>query len=282
MTTLGRSAVRRLSGHGRSSAAPATPLRAVADIPRNAAKARTRGADTPPEPGPLRRADPRRSSSEYAGRAPRAAPFDPAAPSVPVSGRVFGPEEVVELVARQPRLLADRGPGDDALRARAARASPATATRCSSTPARRRTWSRSSALTSPRLRRPAAAARATRSSPSPPASRRPSTRSSRTASSRSSSTSTLPTYNIDVAQLEAAALGPHARRRASRTRSATRSTSTPSPRSAARHGLFLVEDCCDALGSTYDGRPRRHVRRPRDALVLPRPPHHHWARAARS
>ena len=30
-----------------------------------------------------------------------------------------------------------------------------------------------------------------------------------------------------------------------------------------KHGLWLVEDCCDALGATYGGQPRRHLRRHR-------------------
>ena len=41
-----------------------------------------------------------------------------------------------------------------------------------------------------------------------------------------------------------------------------------------RHGLLLVEDCCDALGSTWQRPARRHVRRRRHLLVLPCPPDH--------
>ena len=42
-----------------------------------------------------------------------------------------------------------------------------------------------------------------------------------------------------------------------------------------RHGLYLIEDCCDALGATYR-RPRRgDVRRPRHRQLLSGAPHHH-------
>ena len=64
---------------------------------------------------------------------------------------------------------------------------------------------------------------------------------------------TVPTYNIDVAQLETA-LSP-------RTRAIMLAHTLGNPFDldavtafAARHGLFLIEDCCDAIGSTYRGR----------------------------
>ena len=63
----------------------------------------------------------------------------------------------------------------------------------------------------------------------------------------------LPTYNVDVSQLEAA-LSP-------RTRALMFAHTLGNPfdaaavtRFARRHGLWLVEDCCDAVGSTYHGR----------------------------
>ena len=63
----------------------------------------------------------------------------------------------------------------------------------------------------------------------------------------------LPTYNIDVAQLEAA-ITP-------RTKAIMLAHTLGNPynldavtRLAREHGLWLVEDCCDALGSTYNGR----------------------------
>lgn len=64
----------------------------------------------------------------------------------------------------------------------------------------------------------------------------------------------LPTYNIDVAQIEAA-IGP-------RTKAIMLAHTLGNPFDlnaivalAKRHGLWLIEDCCDALGSLYDGRP---------------------------
>lgn len=63
----------------------------------------------------------------------------------------------------------------------------------------------------------------------------------------------LGTYNVDVGQL-AAAVGP-------RTRAIVLAHTLGNPfnleavtRLAREHGLWLVEDCCDALGSTWDGR----------------------------
>jgi CDP-6-deoxy-D-xylo-4-hexulose-3-dehydrase len=63
----------------------------------------------------------------------------------------------------------------------------------------------------------------------------------------------LPTYNIDVDQIEAA-ITP-------RTKAIMLAHTLGNPFDldavlslARRHGLWLVEDCCDALGSTYKGR----------------------------
>ena len=63
----------------------------------------------------------------------------------------------------------------------------------------------------------------------------------------------IPTYNIDVARIEAA-IGP-------KTRAIMLAHTLGNPfdlgevvRIAKQHGLWLIEDCCDALGSTYGGR----------------------------
>ncbi|MBM3545743.1 MAG: lipopolysaccharide biosynthesis protein RfbH [Alphaproteobacteria bacterium] len=65
---------------------------------------------------------------------------------------------------------------------------------------------------------------------------------------------TLPTHCVDVEQLEQA-IGP-------RTRAIMIAHPLGNPFAvgevaaiAGKHGLWLVEDCCDALGATYDGRP---------------------------
>jgi CDP-4-dehydro-6-deoxyglucose reductase, E1 len=64
---------------------------------------------------------------------------------------------------------------------------------------------------------------------------------------------TTPTLNVDASQLEAA-LGP-------RTRAVMLAHTLGNPFDLGRvrafaqaHGLWLIEDCCDAVGSTYDGR----------------------------
>ncbi|MCP5249201.1 MAG: lipopolysaccharide biosynthesis protein RfbH [Candidatus Accumulibacter sp.] len=65
---------------------------------------------------------------------------------------------------------------------------------------------------------------------------------------------TIPGYNIDVEQIEGAI--------SDRTRAIVLAHTLGNPfdlravgRLARQHGLWLIEDCCDALGSTYDGRP---------------------------
>lgn len=64
---------------------------------------------------------------------------------------------------------------------------------------------------------------------------------------------TIPTYNVDVRQLEAA-LG-------ERTRAIMLAHTLGNPFDLAavvdfaqRHNLWLIEDCCDAVGATYDGQ----------------------------
>ncbi|KFB74460.1 MAG: lipopolysaccharide biosynthesis protein RfbH [Candidatus Accumulibacter phosphatis] len=63
---------------------------------------------------------------------------------------------------------------------------------------------------------------------------------------------TLPTYNIDVGQIESAI--------STRTRAIMLAHTLGNPfnlrevcRIAKKHGLWLIEDCCDALGSSHDG-----------------------------
>lgn len=63
----------------------------------------------------------------------------------------------------------------------------------------------------------------------------------------------IPTYNLDASQLEAA--------RSDRTRAVMAAHTLGNPFDlasvtafCARHDLLLVEDCCDAVGSTYAGR----------------------------
>ncbi len=64
----------------------------------------------------------------------------------------------------------------------------------------------------------------------------------------------IPTYNIDSRQLEAAV--------SEKTKAIMLAHALGNPfdvaevtRVARKYNLWLIEDCCDALGSTYDGRP---------------------------
>jgi CDP-6-deoxy-D-xylo-4-hexulose-3-dehydrase len=64
----------------------------------------------------------------------------------------------------------------------------------------------------------------------------------------------LPSYGIDISQLEAA--------RSPRTRAIIVAHTLGNPYDigavaefAKEHELFLIEDCCDAVGATFDGRP---------------------------
>ena len=89
---------------------------------------------------------------------------------------------------------------------------------------------------------------------------------------------TLPSYEIDVSQLEAA--------RGDTTRAIMVAHTLGNvfdldavTAFAKRHDLWLIEDCCDALGSTWKGR---HVGTFGDvATVSFYPAHHIWVRAAR-
>ena len=81
----------------------------------------------------------------------------------------------------------------------------------------------------------------------------------------------IPTYNIDVTKLEAA-IGP-------KTKAIMLAHTLGNPynlfevtRIARKHKLWLIEDCCDALGSTYGGK---HVGSFGDIATLSFYPAHH-------
>lgn len=81
----------------------------------------------------------------------------------------------------------------------------------------------------------------------------------------------IPTYNIDATQLEAA-LSPQ-------TRAVMVAHTLGNPFNLAavtafcrKHDLWLIEDCCDAVGSTYDGR---HVGQFGDLATVSFYPAHH-------
>ena len=76
-------------------------------------------------------------------------------------------------------------------------------------------------------------------------------------------------------QLEAALSPAHPRRSCSPTRWAIHSISPRSTAFAKKHDLWLIEDCCDALGSTYDGQQVGTFGDLATASFYPGPPHHH-------
>ncbi len=63
----------------------------------------------------------------------------------------------------------------------------------------------------------------------------------------------IPTYNIDVTRIEAA-IGPKTRAIMLAHTLGNPFDLTEVARVAEQHGLWLIEDCCDALGATYGGR----------------------------
>jgi CDP-6-deoxy-D-xylo-4-hexulose-3-dehydrase len=190
--------------------------------------------------------------ASYASQRHAPAAFDPVRPSVPVSGRVFGPEEVVALVRSSLDFWLTAGPEADAFECELAQAtghrhalmvnSGSSANLAAIT-----------ALTSPQL-----GARRLR----------PGDEVITVASGFPTTVNpivqnglvpvfvdvTFPTYDVDLDQLEAA-ISP-------RTRAVVLAHTLGNPFSVGRvaelcreHGLFLVEDCCDALGAAYDGKP---------------------------
>ena len=97
--------------------------------------------------------------------------------------------------------------------------------------------------------------RATRSSPCRRASPPPSTRSCRTGWCRCSWMSSIPTYNVDVTPPGGSAVAP-------RTRAVMLAHTLGNPFDLdgvhgvwRRHRLWLIEDCCDALGPRYRRTP---------------------------
>jgi CDP-6-deoxy-D-xylo-4-hexulose-3-dehydrase len=190
--------------------------------------------------------------AEYATQRHPAPTFDPAHPSVPVSGKVFGPEEVVALVRSGLDFWLTSGPETRAFeRALARRAGVkhalmvnsgssanllAVATLCSS------------ALGDQRLRPGEEVITVAAGFP--------------TTVNPLVQHGLIPvfvdvdpaTLNIDVGGLEAAV--------SSRTRAVVLAHTLGNPFDLAavsefcrRHELLLIEDCCDALGASFDGRP---------------------------
>jgi CDP-6-deoxy-D-xylo-4-hexulose-3-dehydrase len=172
--------------------------------------------------------------------------------SVPVSGRVYGAEEVVELVRTSLDFWLTAGPET----ARFERALARTAGRRHAlmvNSGSSANLAAVTALTSPRLgeRRLVAGDEVITVAAGFPTTVAPIVQNGLVPVFVDV---TLPTYNVDVSALERAL--------SERTRAVVLAHTLGNPFDLAvvtafcrEHGLFLVEDCCDALGARYGGRP---------------------------
>jgi CDP-6-deoxy-D-xylo-4-hexulose-3-dehydrase len=190
--------------------------------------------------------------AEYAAERHAPKGFDPTRPSVPVSGRVFGTEEVVELVRTSLDFWLTAGPETKKFEralARAAGLRHALMVNSGSSA----NLAAITALTSPQLgdRRLRPGDEVITVAAGFPTTVNPIVQNRLVPVFVDVE---LPTYNVDPAQLEAAV--------SSRTRAVVIAHTLGNPFDleavtdlCRRHDLMLVEDCCDALGATYDGRP---------------------------
>jgi CDP-6-deoxy-D-xylo-4-hexulose-3-dehydrase len=190
--------------------------------------------------------------AEYAAERHAPTGFDPTSPAVPVSGRVFGAEEVVELVRTSLDFWLTAGPETKKFEralARAAGLRHALMVNSGSSA----NLAAVTALTSPQLgdRRLRPGDEVITVAAAFPTTVNPIVQNRLVPVFVDVE---LPTYNIDPAQLEAAV--------SSRTRAVVIAHTLGNPfdlgavtELCRRHDLMLVEDCCDALGATYDGRP---------------------------
>ena len=191
--------------------------------------------------------------AEYARDRHRPAPFDPAAPRVSCAGRVFGEEEVVELVRTSLDFWLTAGPETEAFEHRLREATGHRHALLVNSGSSANLLALS-ALTSPRLRDRRL---------------RPGDEVITVAAGFPTTVNPILQNGLVPVFVDVDAAGVQHRRHPARgraaatargpswspTRSATRSTSTRSTAFCERHGLWLIEDCCDALGSTWNGRP---------------------------
>ncbi len=205
---------------------------------------------------------------EYAGERHPPRAFDPENPSVPCSGRVFGPEEVAELVRTSLDFWLTAGPEATAFERRLRGVTGHRHALLVNSGSSANLLA-VSALTSPRLgeRRLRPGDEVITVAAGFPTTVNPLVQNGLVPVFVDV---TLPTYNIDVSMLEAA--------RSERTRAVVVAHTLGNPfdldavsEFCRRHDLFLIEDCCDALLARH---ARGHPRRPGDALVLPGPPDH--------
>ena len=205
--------------------------------------------------------------------------FVPGSSSVPVSGKTIGPEDICSVVDSALDGWFTTGRFAESSSANSLASSASAAPR-SSTPAPPRICSPSRALTSPKLgdRRLQPGDEVITVAAGFPTTVNPIIQNGLVPVFVDVA---LPTYNIDV----------------SPARSGHQSESTKAIMIAhtlgnpfdldavtafcEKHNLWLIEDCCDALGSTYNGQQRRHLRRHRHRQLLSRAPHHHGRRRRR-
>lgn len=188
----------------------------------------------------------------YATQRHRPAQFDPASPSVPVSGKVFGPEEVVELVRSSLDFWLTSGPETKRFeRALARRAGVRHALMVNSGSSANLLAVSTLCSTGLRERRLERGDEVITVAAGFPTTVNPIVQNGLVPVFVDIA---LPGYNIDVAQLEAAV--------SARTRAVVIAHTLGNPFDldtvaafCARHDLMLIEDCCDALGATYRGRP---------------------------
>jgi CDP-6-deoxy-D-xylo-4-hexulose-3-dehydrase len=187
----------------------------------------------------------------YAQEEHAPAAFDPARPSAPVSGRVYGAEEMVALVGASLDFWLTAGPETETFERKLAQATGhrhALMVNSGSSANLAAVTALTSALLGDRALRPGdevitvAAGFPTTVAPIVQNGLVP-----------VFVDVTLPTYEIDVTKLEEAV--------SERTRAVVVAHTLGNPFDLGAvtdfcraHGLFLVEDCCDALGATYEGR----------------------------
>ena len=190
--------------------------------------------------------------AEYAAERHLTRSFDPQNPSVPVSGKVFGAEEVVELVRASLDFWLTAGPETTRFeRALARKVGLRHALMVNSGSSAN--LAAISALTSKHLgeRRLRPGDEVITVAAAFPTTVNPIIQNGLVPVFIDVS---LPTYNVDVRQLEAAV--------SDRTRAVVLAHTLGNPFDldavidlCRRHGLALVEDCCDALGAEYGGKP---------------------------
>lgn len=225
-------------------------------------------ASAPDDPQALR-AQILELTARYHAAAHQRAPFDPSRPNVPVSGRVYGARDMQMLVDSALDFWLTTGRFNDEFEDRLARRIGAkyALTVNSGSSANLVAFS---ALTSPRLKQRQL---------------KPGDEVVTCATGFPTTVNPIlqhnmvpvfvdvdiPTYNIDVAAVEAA-IGP-------RTRAIMVAHTLGNPfdvlalrKLCDRHGLFLIEDCCDALGATVGGK---HVGTCGDIGTLSFYPAHH-------